>query len=307
MGRARGTEAVSPTFFGDEMKVLIDADMVAHEVGHLRRETGKDEDGEPIMELFPLDEACTIGKGILQSIVIKSQAGGWDAFLTRGRHYRHKLATILDYKGHREDAARNNVDGVKQALHEDLGAYWCDDREADDAMATEQWSDLVDVGSEFGWEDEQLRAYSSTVIATRDKDLDTVPGWHFRWWLNSTLKDKEGVEITDARRATEKGDAYWVTIIEAFRNFYKQLLTGDTSDNIKGLYNVGEKSAWVKQLQDMDDEEEMYEHVEDKYRKYYGNYSDKFLRECANLLHMQRRKDDEWLPPHERDKHYWYL
>jgi hypothetical protein len=289
------------------MKVNIDLDMVAHELGHLRRETGEqDENGEPILELFPFDEVAPIAKGRVLSIVMGSQSGGWRGFLTRGRHYRHELATMLPYKGHREDMARNNVDLIKGLFHTDLGAEWCDDREADDALATEQWQDLVDVGSEHGWDDDTLRQLSNTVIATRDKDLNTVPGWHFIWWLKGG-KDRDGNVVPEEKRLVEKGEAYWVTVIEAFRNFYKQMLMGDTADNIKGLYNIGAKSAWVKQLDDINDEEEMYDHVEEKYKKYYGNYADKFIHEVGNLLHMQRRRNDEWLPPHARDEHYWYL
>ena len=199
------------------------------------------------------------------------------------------------------------MDAVKEALHTDLGAIWCTDREADDAMATEAWKDLVDVGSQFGWDDETLRSYSNVCIASRDKDLDTVPGWKFKWWLKGA-KDEDGNLIPEEKRLVEKGEVYWVSIVQAFRNFYKQLLTGDSADNIKGLFKIGPKSAWVTQVDDMDDEEEMYEHVLDKYLKYFGpNYGPKFLRENANLLHMQRRVDDEWLPPEERDQYYWFL
>ena len=298
------------------MKVLIDADMIAHEVGHLRHKVRDEEDnivydeetGRALQgELFATEQVVDIAKGRLLSIVMGAQAGAWRAFLTKGRHYRHALATILPYKGHREGQDRNNVDNVKEALHQDLGAIWCEDREADDAMATEQWQDLLSVGAEHGWDDYELQCHSNVVIASRDKDLNTVPGWKFKWWL-AGAKDADGVEIPEEKRKVEKGEAYWVSITDAFRNFYTQLLVGDSADNIKGLYGVGPKSAWVKQLQDMDEEEEMYDHVEEKYHKHYGPfYGEKFLKECANLLHMQRRVDDEWLPPSERDEHYWYL
>jgi hypothetical protein len=312
------------------MRVLIDADMIAHEVGHLR-ETLKDDKGQPYIDeltgleakgdLLPLARVVDVAKGRLLSIVMGSQAGGWRAFLTRGRGYRHDLATIKPYKGHREDLARNNVDGVKAALADDLGAIWIDDgREADDAMATEAWQDLLTVGSQFGWSDDALRDHSVTVIASRDKDLDTVPGWHFKWWLKGG-KDRAGNLVPEDLRQIEKGEAYWVTFIEACRNFYKQLLLGDTSDNIKGLYNIGVKSAWYTQLNDIgknvemaefedfeDAEMEMYEHVAEKYEKYYGPYyGPKFLRENGNLLHMQRYPGDRWLAPDERDEHYWFL
>lgn len=298
------------------VKVLIDADMPAHEVGHLRI-TEKDEDGNVIIDhdtgrpvkgdLIPVDRAIEVAKGRVLSIIMGSQSGGWKAFLSKGKTFRDGIATILPYKGNREHSPRDNVDACKEAIHRDLGAIWCRGIEADDALATEQWSDLIDVGSKHGWNDDVLQANSNTVIASRDKDLDTVPGWKYSWWLKGG-KDRDGNEISEERRTVEKGEAYWVSIVEAFRNFYKQLLMGDTADNIKGLYNVGAKHTWLKQLDSMDEEEDMYEHVEDKYVKYFGpNYGIKFLKETARLLHMQRRKDDEWLPPHERDEHYWYL
>jgi hypothetical protein len=169
------------------------------------------------------------------------------------------------------------------------------------------WSDLVDVGSQFGWDDNSLRTNSNTVIASRDKDLDTVPGWHFKWWIKGA-KDENGEVIPEERRLAEKGEAYWVSVTKAFQNFYTQLIVGDAADNIKGLFGKGAKNAWVTQLQEMEDEQDMFDHVEDKYIKYYGpNYGPKFLRENANLLHMQRRDDDRWEPPCERDEHYWYL
>ena len=254
------------------MRVLIDADMIAHEVGHLRHDE-KDDDGNILLDeetgrpikgdLFPLHQVVEIAKGRLLSIIMGAQAGTWKAYLTKGKHFRHALATILPYKGHREGQDRNNVDDVKEALHRDLGAIWCTDREADDAMATEAWTDLVDVGSTFGWEDDVLRSHANVCIASRDKDLDTVPGWKFKWWLKGA-KDEDGNVIPEEVRLVEKGKVEWVSIAQAFRNFYKQMLTGDSADNIKGLYGVGPKSAWVKQLDDMEDEQDMYDHVEEK-------------------------------------------
>jgi hypothetical protein len=289
------------------MKGLLDLDMVAHEMGHLKKDTGeKDEDGNPIMELFDVAEVYPIAKGRVLSIIMGAEIGGWSGFLTRGRHYRHKLATILPYKGHREHAARDNVDELKQILSDDLGGIWCDRNEADDAMSIIQWQDIASVGSELGWDDATLRKHTGTVIASRDKDLDTVPGHHFKWWLKGG-KDRDGEIVPEDRRSIEKGEVYWVTWIQALRNFYTQCLIGDAADNIPGLYNIGPKSAWVKQLQELDDEQDMYDHVQEKYIKYYHGFGNKFLNEVANLLHMQRREGDRWEPPCERDEHYWYL
>ena len=75
------------------MRVLIDADMIAHEVGHLREkpvdENGErllDEDGDFVRgELLPLKQVIQVAKGRFLSIVMGSEGGTWKGFLTRGR------------------------------------------------------------------------------------------------------------------------------------------------------------------------------------------------------------------------------
>ena len=61
-----------------------------------------------------------------------------------------------------------------------------------------------------------------TIICTNDKDLDMIPGSHYNF-----VKDI----------------MYEVSEEEANLNFDKQLLTGDRTDNIYGIYNIGDKTA----------------------------------------------------------------
>ena len=82
------------------------------------------------------------------------------------------------------------------------GALMIEGMEADDALGLAQEED--------------------TVIATIDKDLRIVSGWHFN--LNTHVKDK----VTD-----QEGDRF----------FYKQMLMGDKVDNIIGIRGVGPKKA----------------------------------------------------------------
>lgn len=290
------------------MRALIDGDMPAHEIGHLMVDTGmEDEQGNPIKKLLNVKEAIKIAVGRLMSIAINSEAGGYTVFLTGKNNFRDKLATILGYKANRAGADRGNVDKIKEHFHEIFGAIWCDGFEADDAMAMEQWDDLLSVGGESDpadWNEDYLKDNASTVIASRDKDLQTVPGWHYKWFVKLARKH-DGGEIDPEEMRIEKGEVFWVSYVQALRNFYAQMLTGDVSDNIPGLYKIGPKSAWVKQLDDMDDEQEMYDHVQEKYYNYFKNHWRAFLLENARLLHMWRKPNDEWLPPDERDEDYW--
>lgn len=62
----------------------------------------------------------------------------------------------------------------------------------------------------------------NTIISTIDKDLLNVPGWHYNPNTRSVQKLKP---------------------IESFRLFLTQCVTGDTTDNIKGIKGLGKVKA----------------------------------------------------------------
>jgi len=61
-----------------------------------------------------------------------------------------------------------------------------------------------------------------TIICSLDKDLNQISGWHFNW---------------------RKQEAYEVTQQEADHFMWQQILTGDATDNIHGLYGIGPAKA----------------------------------------------------------------
>jgi hypothetical protein len=119
---------------------------------------------------------------------------------------------------------------------------------------------------------------SDTIICTLDKDLDMIPGWHYNW------KNKE---------------KYYVEEIEGLRSFYCQLLTGDTVDNILGLFGVGGKSKHLANIRKCTTEIEMFQVVREMYEKYFGSYWQQFLLENAKLLWILREEVKEGCHPEE--------
>jgi hypothetical protein len=279
------------------MRALIDGDMPANELGHMEEEYLDGEEKKRRPMAWDLVKGLATGRFI--SIVTNAEAGGHTCYLSHGKTFRHELATIRPYKGTRKPKPEL-VDRIKDLYEHSFGAQWCDGYEADDAMAMDQWSEYRQLYQLTNGDEEHIKSYSNTVICSRDKDLDTVPGWHFKWTLK---KDKEK-RILMGEVHPER-PPYYVTLIEATRNFYKQMLMGDAVDNIAGLYNVGKKSVWLKQLDEMDNEAEMYNHVKDKYVKYFSDKWKEFLDETGKLLWLWRKPNDIWKSPAERDNS-WY-
>jgi 5'-3' exonuclease len=140
------------------------------------------------------------------------------------------------------------------------------------------------------------------IICSKDKDLDCVPGWHYNF---SKTRKEHGV--------------YMVTRIEADRFFYTQMLQGDSTDNIPGMWKtLGIKATdkWLSPLDEMEEPSEMYAYVREVYSTLYAEQKAKgklpptavyklddpmgveaFLLFLGTLLWIQRK--DGWLfvPP----------
>ncbi len=164
------------------------------------------------------------------------------------------------YKANRAGIQKpSKLDFVRDTLVGEYRAIKVDGIEADDALGIHHCSKP-----------------GSTVICTIDKDLLMIPGKHYKW-------SQEGV--------------FDVYPHEAGYNFFIQLLTGDTSDNVCGIRGVGKRTA-----------ERMLEGVETAYdcmrvveRQYAKQFSKILLRELdevidlnATLLWIKRHTNSEW-------------
>lgn len=142
---------------------------------------------------------------VIDKIVFNSRCDEYQVYLTGKGNYRDTVAVTNKYKGNRDCTA-------KPFYYEEIRAYLINmhramvinGMEADDALGLAQTGD--------------------TVLCSKDKDLDTIPGKHFNW-------DK-----------LERG-IYIVTEDEANAFFYKQVLMGDSTDNIISIHGLGPKTA----------------------------------------------------------------
>ena len=200
---------------------------------------------------------------------------GWKLYLTGSGNFRDELATIRPYKGNRLPWHKPRLGReVTAYLKEHWLARTAYGQEADDALSIMQTS---------------LRASKvPSVIVSIDKDLLMVPGWHY----NPT-----------------SGEFTKTSPQEGLVRFYRQVLTGDTTDNIGGCYKVGPARAREIVTPDMK-ETAMWNAVVTAYvasvTKYgkdtgylEGPTPGPFLatKENARLVWMRREPDEIWEPP----------
>lgn len=166
-------------------------------------------------------------------------------------NFRIKIASILPYKGKRPIEKPEHYLKIKNYLLKFKDALLVVGHEADDQMGIDQ---------------EKVDPYG-TIICSVDKDMNMIPGWHY----NPMTKEQ-----------------YFITDTQAYANFYKQMLVGDTTDNILGLYGIGTKSKHLDNIDSMKDDTEMFEYVLSMYAKYFGSYGLRFFAENALLLWILR-------------------
>lgn len=130
------------------------------------------------------------------------------------------------------------------------------DREADDFLRI--------------WAREARAAEIPYVICSVDKDLHCIVGRHY---------------------LMHKGLFLDVTRDYATRFFYKQLLMGDSTDNIPGIRGIGPKKA-EGLLQDCTTDVEMQTVVKDMYEVVYGDEWKDWLLSNGKMIYIQRKIDD---------------
>jgi len=153
---------------------------------------------------------------------------------------------------------KGNRDGRKPYHHSLIRSY-----------LMENYHTYVSDGNEA---DDLLGLYSNddAVICSKDKDLLMIPGKHYNW-------NKKTFTV--------------ISNDEALFNFHKQLLTGDSVDNIIGIYRMGEVKA-TKALASLTSKEQ-WNTVGVMYASHFDSPEER-LEENGKLLWIQQPFLTEW-------------
>jgi len=190
-------------------------------------------------------------------------------------NFRNGIAVTAGYKENRDPTKKPvHAAAIKAMLRRCYNTLTSENEEADDVMAYRHYA-LYRMDTD------------SSVLATIDKDLNMIPGWH----LNFGQTDAEG-----------RYNMYEVHPTEARRFFWKQMLTGDATDNIKGVRGIGPVTA-DKILAAAPTETELELMVWAYYHDAFGTSAAARLLENGRLLWIRRYPDEWWqIPPTLQEK-----
>ena len=223
-------------------------------------------ENEFTMEDISIQEEVLVKKAGYAIKVAKSQllrassflhATSSELYLTGKDNFRHLLYD--QYKANRIRSKPVFLPDVIDYSVKKLGAKVIDGMEADDMLSIRA-TELDAEGRDW-------------VIISPDKDLLTVAGNHYN-------------PFTEVYQTVDP--------LEAHYNFYCQLLTGDTADNIPGLLGIGKVRAG-RLLEECHDDVEMWNVCKDAYAD-KGKGEEEMIRN-GRLLHMMRHRTDLWEPP----------
>lgn len=246
------------------MKALIDGDVLRYEVG-FGAETGWQKD-----ELPPWEYVQDLLHTKLEQIVYEAGATSYTLYLTKGKSFRHDIATTKPYKGTRVENKPYHWKNLTAYMIGVLNAeVVAGGLEADDQMAIQSIAHPL-----------------QCVICSRDKDLRQVPGWYYSWELHNQPSYGPCQVIPEGSlELSTEGKAPKLTGT-GFAWFCAQVLMGDKTDNIPGLKGWGPVKTYEQLEPDLGDVEALYSNLE----AMYGEYSDlETLLEQGRLCWLVRR------------------
>lgn len=250
---------------GKSRVLLLDGDLIAYRTASAKEHSVNW--GGGLWTLHSDENECFLAAAqYIESLM--SSSGIDDVVIAHSSKINFRKELNPSYKGNRVDVRKPLAfNPLKEWLREKYSTVEFNRLEADDTMGI--------LASAEG---------SLYVIVSDDKDMKTIPSTHY---------DPETRKFVTVSKA------------EANYNFYCQALTGDITDNYKGVPNVGRKTA-EKILAGLDmvrDEREVWERVLAAYAKAGMTEDDALMNaRMARILRngeydFELNKESLWQPP----------
>lgn len=204
-----------------------------------------------------LSHALGNAKQMVQDAISEFDRDKARFFLTGSGNYREHIATLAPYKGNRTNRKPKYYKELRDYLVRQWGAEIVEGMEADDMVSILQYA----------------RKDRGTVIVSIDKDLSNTPGFSYN---------------------PRKKEFKYITLPEADTNFWKQVATGDRTDNILGLDKIGPKTVEKAMADAGGDLEKFKDWIKRGYDKQYRDEGPHAMWENCTLLWMMRKLWVNW-------------
>jgi len=165
---------------------------------------------------------------LVTKILHDTSSDEYKIFISGGDNFRLEVNPL--YKANRKNLRRPaHLQACNEYLVTNWGATVTDGIEADDALGIHQ--------TKYNKEG------TPSTLCTIDKDLMQIPGLYYNFVKEefTTISELEGLKF-----------------------LWRQMLIGDTVDNIQGVKGIGEKGA-IKYINHLSSEEDMYDVVSSLY------------------------------------------
>lgn len=204
-----------------------------------------------VQVLEPINHTLHIVNKIIEGVVEATKATDLIIYLSGDENYRKKVPYPVTYKGNR---------GEKPVMLPDIRKY-----------LVERYKAIITDGCEA---DDAIGIYATEnpgcIVASVDKDLRQIPGRHYH------LDKKDFTDVSE---------------VEGLRVLYRQMLTGDRTDNILGVDRIGVKTA-EKLIDKLHQERDMYRVVVEKYKECFGKDWEAMFKSNYALLKVLTSKEE---------------
>lgn len=198
---------------------------------------------------------------MLDGILVDTSSSEFEVWLSDNRDATFRYHLFRGYKANRVAPRPKHYDAIKEYLILKWGARIANEMEADDALGIEQ-----------------DKSGTETVICSIDKDLLQIPGQHYNF---------------------VKEEWACVTEWEGLQWFYKQMLIGDVSDNVRGCKGIGPVKAGraLDPIKSEVGEEALFQAVYQLYKKQEKGWQEaeilNHLLLTGRLLYIRQEQQEE--------------